>query len=228
MKEADKNIIYILAVILITFFTIIIVFSIPGYLRGPSEDTIGMQPKFIIVFLIVDIILIGIPEAFHKLYVNDYSKIKNIWFFAIFGGITGGLMGEKSFIMILPYTILMLIYAFLYKKFPWWKIAITSYLGGVLIENVMNRSPIQSPTSIWIAFFVYPYFVTKIFENRKKLNFWEIIKDLKYVFITILILFALIKFVVKSIPIAFALLAITLPILFSYVYRIIKQRKKSI
>ena len=227
IKKEDnfkKNLIYALAVIIITALMVLIVFSIPGYLREKEEKAIGMEPKFIIIFLVVDIILIGVPALFHKLYINDYSKIKNIWFFAIFGGITGGLMGEQSFIMILPYSILMLIYALFYKKFSWWKVALTAYLGGVLIENVMNRSSIQAPTSLWIAFFIYPYFVTKIFENRKKLS-WKILTDLKYVYLAFFILLVLIKFVVKSIPWVFGALAFIIPLLVFFIYRIIKGKK---
>lgn len=226
MKETNKNILYIIGVILVTTLTIVIVFSIPGYLRGPNEDGVGMQPKFIIIFLIVDLVLIGIPVGIHRLYTPDYSPIKNLWFFAIFGGITGGLIGERQLIMIIPYTILMLIYAFLYKKFPWWKVALTTYFAGVLIENVMNRSPIQSPTFLWIAFFIYPYFITKIFENRKKLKFFKIIKDFKYSYVAIIILLILIKFIVKSLPAAFIMLAIVIPVSISIIYKLVKQRKK--
>lgn len=154
----NKNLIYVLGIILITALTILIVSSVPGYLREQQEDSVGLQLRFIIVFLIIDIILIGIPAGIHGIYVKDYSKLRNIWFFAVFGGITGALMGEKSFVMIIPYTILMLIYAFLYRKFPWWKVVLTSYLAGVLIENVMNRSPIQSPTLLWISFFYLSLF----------------------------------------------------------------------
>ena len=80
------------------------------------------------------------------------------------------MLGEGgNFVMIIPYTILMFIYAQLYKRFPWWKVASTSHLAGIVVENVINRSPIQIPTLMWIAFFTYLYFATKIWENRKKI-----------------------------------------------------------
>jgi len=226
MKETSKNILYIIGVILVTILTMVIVFSIPGYLREPGPEHIPMQSGLIFVFIIAILFLIGIPAGIHKLYVKDYSRIKSWIFFAIFGGITGGLLGERQLIMILPYTILMLIYAFLYKKFPWWKVALTTYLAGVLIENVMNHSPLQAPTILWVSFFIYPYFITKIFENRKKLEFFKIIKDFKYSYVATIILLILIKFIVKSLPVAFIILAIVIPISISIIYKLVKKRKK--
>ena len=69
--------------------------------------------------------------------------------------------------LIIPYTILMVIYAHLYKRFAWWKVASTTYLAGMAIENGLNRAPIQAPTLMWVGFFVAPYFVAKIAENRR-------------------------------------------------------------
>ena len=91
----------------------------------------------------------------------------------------------------------------------------------------MNRSPLQAPTILWVAFFIYPYFITKIFENRHKLKFWKILKDLKYVYVSILILLALTLFIVKSIPFFFALLAIAVSLLGFIIHRIIKNRKQA-
>jgi hypothetical protein len=117
----------------------------------------------------------------------------------LFGGITGALLGEGGNpVMIIPYTILMLIYAQLYKRFAWWKVASTSYLGGVIVENLMNRSPIQLPTLVWIAFFTYPYFYTKIWENRKKVPIMSILKDLRLAIATSPVLMALAAYLTRD------------------------------
>lgn len=167
--------------------TTLLIYLLPltGYLREPTSDSIvGFQIPFILTFLAFDLIWIGIPAWIHWIYVKDYSKVKNIWFFAIWGGVTGALLGEiamgRSPFLIISYTILMLIYGYFYKKFPWWQVALTSYLGGMLVENVMNRSPMQLPTLIWIGFFTAPYFVTKIFENRHKISLKNILFELRY------------------------------------------------
>jgi len=224
MNRSQKNSAYVVSVIIITTAVLFILISIPNYLRDPAEDTIVLQPKFIIIFLVADILLIGVLAAFHYLYVKDYSPIKSLWAFAIFGGLLGGLLGERNFLMIIPYTILMLIYAVFYKRFTWWKVAITSLLGGILIENLMNRAPIQAPTLLWIAFFTYPFFFAKIWENRHSIKPLEILKDQRYVFLAAIILLALTKFIVKSIPVVFAILAIILPFLALFIYRLIKKK----
>jgi hypothetical protein len=198
MEDKTKNILTVSTTIIITFLSAYILSLIPNYLRSPNSDAVSGL-KFIIIFIIVDLILIGISFYLHKVYSKDYSKINNIWFFALFGGITGALLGEAgSVVMIIPYTILMLIYAFLYKKFTWWKVSLTSYLAGILIENGMNRAPLQSPTLLWIAFFTYPYFITKLFENRKEINFLDIIKDFKYAIISAPILMILAYLITRS------------------------------
>jgi len=223
MKEANKNLLYIALILTTTILTILLLTSIPNYLRQPNEIHIPINSYFFFVFIAINIILICIPAGIHWLYVKDYTPIKSIWFFTIFGGILGGLIGERALFMIIPYAILMLPYAFLYKKFPWWKIALTTYLAGTLIENAMNRSPLQAPTLLWIAIFTYPYFATKIWENRKKLNLTKIIKDLKYVFLWTAILLILTKLIVKSIPAAFAILAVTISFFAVLIKRIIYQ-----
>ena len=95
MKEAHKNILYIVSVIIITIAIMFILSLIPGYLREPGSEHIPMQSGLMIVFIIAVIILTTIPAGFHKIYINDYSKIKNIWFFALFGGVIGALLGGK-------------------------------------------------------------------------------------------------------------------------------------
>lgn len=197
MTEKQRNAIYILAVLFLTLLTPYLLSSMPNYLKEATPDKItGFQPKFIAIFLVFNIIAIGIPAVIHRVYARDYGKIKSIWFFVLFGGITGAFFGEilphgASIVMILPYSILMFFYARAYKKHVWWKVALTSYLAGMLIENGMNRSPIQIPTMMWVAFFVYPYFWTKIWEGRKQIPYALIFKSLLKPFAIAIILTSL-------------------------------------
>ena len=226
MKEVNKNILTISIITILTILTIILLPLIPGYLEEPTPDKmVGFQPVFILVFLLFNLIFIGIPAWFHYVYVKDYSTIKNIWFFALFGGITGAMLGEGgNVVMIIPYTILMLIYAFFYKKFTWWKVALTTYFAGMVVENVINRSPIQIPTLMWIAFFTYPYFWTKIVENRKKLSFQTIWNDFKWVFLSSGILSSLAVFVSKdNISPPLIILGAALPFIIIIIYRLIRK-----
>lgn len=226
MKEKQKNILTAIIIILITALVIYILPLIPGFLKD-KPDIIGFdQISLVLTFLLFNLIFIGIPAWFHWNYVHDYSKIKNVWFFALFGGITGALLGEGgNVVMILPYTVLMFIYAFFYKKFTWWKVALTSYLGGIIIENVINQSPIQAPTLVWIAFFIYPYFITKIWENRKKLSFMPIIKDFKYVITSSIVLAGLATYFSRNnISPPLIIFGITLPFLIKIVYSLFKRK----
>ena len=226
MNQIQKNILYILIISIITIAFIIIVPQIPNFSKPSQENNLPFTLKWTIVFLIVNLILIGIPAWIHKKYTNDYSKIKSIWFFALFGGITGAMLGEQgNFIMIIPYAILMLIYALFYKKFIWWKIVLTTYFAGMVIENVINRSPLQAPTLIWIAFFTYPYFATKLWENRKKIKFTQIIKDLKYTIISSVILTLIAIYISRknpSPPLIF--FAITIPFLIKIFSSLLRKK----
>lgn len=229
MKDIGKNILTIAVIIAATAITIYFLPLIPNFLRQTeTKDIIGLQPGLtVLIFLIFNVIAIGIPAWIHRTYVNDYSKVKNIWFFALFGGIIFGLLGEGGNpIMILPYTILMLVYAYFYKKFIWWKVALTTYLAGIIIENVINRSPIHISTLIWIAFFTAPYFVTKIFENRKEIKLLEILIDLKWTFSASIILSAFAVYISRnnSSP-PLILFGLALPFLITILYRIIKKRE---
>lgn len=237
MTSKQRNILTIAVIFLVTALTIYILILIPGYLRPVGPDNVGVQLKFIIVFIIAVITFIGIPAWFHRRYVNDYSKIKGVWFFALFGAITGAILGEVlvnmnyyKLIMILPYTILMLIYAFFYKRYAWWKVALTTYWGGVIVENAINRAPIQASTIIWVAFFIYPYFATKIWENRKRLFFIQIIKDLKFtlLFLIILVLLAVYIGVATSGRLSPPLIVLgaALPFFVKIVYDFFKKKKK--
>ncbi|MBI5797671.1 hypothetical protein HZA98_02075 [Candidatus Woesearchaeota archaeon] len=231
MEKTNENILTIAVIIAVTILTIYILSSIPGYLRLPeSNDIIGFQLIFILIFLMFNAITIGISAWIHRTYVNDYGKIKNVWFFALFGGITAAILGEVlltmnpvSFLMIIPYTLLMFIYAQFYKRCTWWKVALTAYFGGIVIENGINRAPIQMTTLIWIGFFIYPYFVTKIYENRKKTSFLAIIKDLKGTIVSSVLLTALVLYIISGGPLA--VFAAALPFLVTILFRHFKKIK---
>ncbi len=226
MDEKRRFLLTIAAITILILYTLP---RIPGYLRPvESDDIVGFQIGFILVFLLADLIFIGIPAWVHRYYVRDYSKIENVKFFVLFGGIAGAILGEvlptmnpANFIMIIPYTLLMLIYVQFYKRYDWWKVASTTYLGGILVENVMNRSPIQLPTLIWVAIFTYPYFVTKIWENRDKLSMSAIAKDLKGTLFASLVLGALALYAGGPLVI----LALALPFLITILYRHTTKRK---
>ncbi len=226
MKETNKNVLYISVILSLTIFVSYGLTLIPNYLRQAQQDTITFdQTSFIIVFLLFNLIFIGIPALIHWLYVKDYSPIRNIWFFVFFGGITGAMLGEgRNIVMIIPYSIIMLVYVQFYKRFTWWKVALTTYLGGILIENAMNRSPIQIPTLTWIAFLTYPYFVTKIWENRNKISIWRITKNFKWSFLFSIILgiFAF-YFSRNNISPPLIILGITLPFIISVIYKVTKK-----
>jgi hypothetical protein len=225
MDKIIKNVLIVVIIIFVTLLVTIGVNLIPNYAKPIGENQLPLSLKWVVIFLVATIILIGVPAIIHKLYVNDYTKIKNLLFFSIFGGITGALLGEQgNLVMIIPYAILMLIYAFFYSKFTWWKVALTSYLGGVIIENVINRSPLQSPTFLWIAFFIYPYFVTKIWENRKKISLMRIANDFKFSFILAVLLALLAWYITKnnvSPPLIFS--GIILPFIISVIWKLMKR-----
>lgn len=228
MKKIEKNILTIVTIITMTILMVYFLPLIPSFLRPAETDGIvGLQYNFIFTFLIFNLIAIGIPAWIHRVYVNDYSKINNIWFFALFGGITFGLLGEGGNpVMILPYTVLMLVYAYLYKRFIWWKVALTTYLGGIIIENVINRSPVQITTLIWIGFFTAPYFVTKIFENRKRIRLLKILADLKWTLSASLILAASAAYASRNnISPPLIIFGAALPFPITILYRIIQKRK---
>jgi len=226
MKKRLKNILFVSTIVIITFLLIYTLPLIPNFLRDKTEKDI--LKNSIIIFIIADLILIGIPAGIHFIYTKDYSKIKNVWFFAIFGGISGAFLGEiiphgAGIILIIPYIILMFIYGQMYKRFVWWKVASTSYLAGIFLENVLNRAPIQSTTSMWIALFIYPYFATKIWENRKKISLMQIVKELKWpIFFSVFLLG--ITFYTKSPPLIF--LAITFPFLIAIAYKLFTGKKR--
>ena len=181
-KQRSKNLRFVFIVAFLTAMLPIILSQIPGYLRIPdADDILFSTPHFVIVFAFIVFIMIGIPFILHKKYIKDYTKIKAVWFFIALGTITGVVFGEGANpVMLIPYAILMSIFAYFYKKYPWWKVVLTTYLAGMMIENLMNRSPLQVPTLLWVAFFIYPYFWTKIWEHRKKLSLRKILTDFRW------------------------------------------------
>ena len=229
MKKNQRNIVITFIITAITAFTI---YALPltGLLREAREDDIvGFQPILIFAFLLASAIFIGIPAWIHGYYIKDYGEIKNVWFFALFGGVVGAILGEvlpsmnpAELVLIIPYTIFMFIYAQFFKRFDWWKVALTTYFGGMLIENVMNRSPIQIPTLMWIAIFTYPYFYTKIWENRKEIPIMDIVKDLKWTFMASIILAGLAAFYMAG-PII--LLAPAISFFVTIPYRYVRDKR---
>ena len=222
----QKNGIFILVIILLTILAFSIPILFPDFSKAPNDRFVKFNFQNVLIFLMADLILIGIPAWLHRVYVKDYKRIKNIWFFVLFGTISGVLLGENfNLIMIIPYAILMLIYAFLYKKFVWWKVASTTYLAGLIIENIMNRAPLQASTLIWVPFFIYPYFLTKIFENKKKAIF--MIKDSKYPLVSSIILGGIGIYLGIILPGKFSppliFLAFILPFLIKILYNLIRR-----
>ena len=191
MSGNNKEIFVYFALTIAITILIMMTFSfIPGYFKEKKQEVItGYLAGDILIFLIADFIFIIIFSWLHNICVRDYSEIKSILFFSFFGSIFGVIIGEGANpIMIIPYFLIMLIYSFLYKHFLWWKVAITSYPAGILIENVLNRSPLQATTLIWAAILICPYFATKIWDNRGKINFIKIFNRLKIVFLLSLLL----------------------------------------
>lgn len=218
----------VLIIALATVMAIYILPLIPNFLKTADAGQLSyLQPQFILVFLIFDAIMIGIPAWIHKVYVNDHSKIKNVWFFALFGGVIGALLGEGgNVVMIIPYTILMMVYAHLYKRFAWWKVALTAYLGGIVVENIINRAPIQGSTLVWVAFFIYPYFATKIFENRKTIRLSNILKGLKWVIIASLVTTGLAAYATRNnLSPPLMLWGAALPFLAHFLYKTFRKRR---
>ncbi len=157
-KKRTQDILTFVIIVSAAFILMLILNSIPGFLKQPTDQTLRFTIPLTAVFIIANVILIGVPYWIHKRYCADYGPIKSYWFFAVFGALIGVLVGEKgNYIFIPGYAALMFIYSLLYRRFTWWKVASASLFAGVLIENVMLRAPIQATTLIWIALFTYPY-----------------------------------------------------------------------
>lgn len=175
----DKR--YIAKITAYTFASILALSLIPGYLRLAinKPDSLSWEFRYIVVFTLFNLVTIGLPYLFHRKYTPDYSKLKNIWFFIIIGDILGVIFGEQGNpVMLIPYGIMMFIYSRLYRKHIWWKVALSGYLAGILLESGLNRAPIQVPTLMWFGLLTYPYFLAKIFENRHQIPWARILKKL--------------------------------------------------
>ncbi|MBS3065494.1 hypothetical protein J4229_00380 [Candidatus Pacearchaeota archaeon] len=233
MKDKRKfnNLLYICIIFVLTLLPIIILPNIPGYLLQ-KENAVLLNVKYIVIFLLADIVLIGVPAFINWFYIKDYSKIKSVWFFILFGTLIGVLLGERANpVMLIPYTIIMFIYANIYKRIRWWKVALTSYLAGIILENALNRATMQSSTLIWIAFFICPYFATKIYENINKKLALKISSDFKWAYIlsSIIVLTGLyLNKINKNFNIGLIIITATLPFLLIIVYKIIKTIKRKI
>lgn len=225
MNNKSKNILTVLIILIITVLLLLIIPNIPNF-SNPEKADKNNGLGFILIFILADLILIGIPAWIHNHYIKDYGKVKSIWFFIIFGSITSIFLGERgNLIMIIPYTILMFIYALLYNHLTWWKVALTSYPAGIIIENVINRAPLHAPTLIWIAFFIYPYFITKIWENRKRISILKIIKDLKYTIASSFLLGLLAAYLSKSnISPPLIIIGIAIPFIIKIINKKIKKK----
>jgi|GEM_PF-6206841 len=190
MKLTKGEIAYAIFIIALIVSLMLFLPLIPGFLDEPTEDKLlGWQWNYIFAFILFNVIYIGIPFLIHRVFVKDYTKMKNIIFFMLFGTILAVLFGEGGNpVMLIPYGFFMAMYAYLYNKFTWWKVAITTYIAGIVAENIMNRSPIQIPTLMWIGLFTMPYFLTKIFENRRSISPVKIFWNLKWTFLASIIL----------------------------------------
>ncbi len=74
---------------------------------------------------------------------------------------------------------------------------------------------------MWIAFFIYPYFVTKIFENRKKFSFLKILNDFKFVIVFSFVLAGLAVWISKdNVSPPLIILGFVLPFLFKFIRKL--------
>ena len=75
---------------------------------------------------------------------------------------------------------------------------------------------------MWVAFFIYPYFYTKIWENRKEMPISKIVWDMKWPLIVAVIFIGLTILYMGG---PLVLLAPAVPLLFVIPYRYFKKRK---
>lgn len=173
----------------LTVLPMVVLSYFPEFLKPIGPDAIVFQPVYVLIFSFFVVLTCSFPAWIHAEYIRDFSRINKWGFFIVLATVAGVVMGEAANpVMLIPYGIFMAVYAYLYMKFPWWKIAASGYFGGVLIENIINRGAIKIQTIMWLAFVIYPYFWTKILENWKDLEFKKILKDMKWFFIAVGIL----------------------------------------
>jgi len=133
-------------------------------------------------FLIIGLIFF-LPIFLHRKFSKDYGRIRKILPFVLIGTIYGVLIGEiiphglQMWTTIFPYAVFMLFYGWLYKKFSWWKVALSSYLFGAFIEwsiGPQHKIPFIKgewwTTFVWILILVAPFFLTKIYESSREIK----------------------------------------------------------
>lgn len=183
MRQTQRQIAVPAAVIVAaTIAALVLLPLIPGYLKDPSyrDDFLPITPGNVAIFSVFSSAWIGIFAGIHRLISGEYGRLrrrKSLWFFIPFATVFGVVLGEAANpVMLIPYGAFMTIYGFLYRRFDWRVVALSSYLGGMLIENAMNRSEMQAPTLMWVSFFIVPYFATRAWEDRHKVGIRRLAK----------------------------------------------------
>lgn len=183
MRPAHKPIVVPLAVVAAaTIAALVLLPLIPGYLKDPSlrDNFLPITPANVAIFGVFSAVMIALFAGVHRLISGEYGRIqrrRSLWFFIPFATVFGVVLGEAANpVMLIPYGAFMTAYGFLYRRFDWRVVAISAYLGGMLIENAMNRSPMQAPTLMWVAFFIVPYFATRAWEDRHRVGYRQLIR----------------------------------------------------
>lgn len=183
MKLSKGEKIYLIFALLITFVPLFLL-PIEGFTKTPGDDHIPITLQYLLIFGLFNVVAVGLPAWINTVYIKDFTRTKSMIFFTIFGTILSVLLGEAGNpVMLIPYGIVTAIYAYSYKHFEWWKVAALALFSGVFMENIANRSPLQTPTIMWFAFMIYPYFWTKIVENFRLIPWKQMFRDLKGFFI---------------------------------------------
>ena len=198
MRTPHKRIVVPLAVVVTaTIAAIVLLPLIPDYLEDPSlrDNFLPITPGYVAIFGVFSAVMIGLFAGIHRLISGEYGRIqrrRSLWFFIPFATVFGVVLGEAANpVMLIPYGAFMTAYGFLYRRFDWRVVAISAYLGGMLIENAMNRSPLQAPTLMWVAFFIVPYFATRAWEDRHRVGYRKLAR-------------AVVPLVAASVALAFA------------------------
>ena len=170
------------AVVTATVAALVILPLIPGYLHDSAgkDNFLPITPMYVAIFGVFSTLMIGIMASVHRLISGEYGRIqrrRSLWFFIPFATVFGVVLGEAANpVMLIPYGAFMTLYGFLYRRFDWRVVALSAYLGGMLVENAMNRSPLQAPTLMWVSFFIVPYFATRAWEDRRRVGYRKIIR----------------------------------------------------
>ncbi|MEE8362944.1 MAG: hypothetical protein V3S18_02615 [Dehalococcoidia bacterium] len=181
-KAAHPTIIRGGLILLATAAVMAVLPAIPGYLKDAShrEDFLPLTAGNIAIFVAFSALLIGVFAGVHRLFSGEYGRLRgkrSLLFFVPLGTMVGVVLGEGANpVMLLPYGVLMTVYGLLYRRFDPRLVALSGYLAGVLIENAMNRSPLQAPTLMWAAFFIVPYFATRTWEDRRRIEARRLIR----------------------------------------------------